>query len=159
MRATESYLLAWTTYGTWQYDGRTMPTAAGAPAFRPAGRAAVAEPRMVTPVVLDPAQRGIVEEAIRTRCRLRRWALHAVKVRGSHVLVVVTADSQAAEVMNDLKAWCARRLTDPRPGTGGLVGPHGLLGEPRRWWGEYGEITEILDQEYLDHAIRYVNQG
>lgn len=160
MRALARYLVTWTTYGTWHYEGVAVSPGPERLTLRPEARAASAsEPRMIAPVMLDQAQRKIVEEAIQTRCNLRNWKLHAVKVRSNHILVLVTADCSAVEALNDLKAWCTRRLMeqqfhDAEPASAAR-GPS----DRKRWWTEFGETSEVPSEEYLEHAIRYVNQG
>jgi hypothetical protein len=60
---------------------------------------------------------------------------------------VVTADRSPEEVMNQLKAWCSRRLNE-------------LAGEKRdQWWTKHGSTKWINDQSYLDNAVRYVLEG
>src|SRR6266566_9951375 len=41
-------------------------------------------------VILNPAQRRCVEEAIRETCEIRKWGLYALSVRTNHVHVVVS---------------------------------------------------------------------
>lgn len=162
MRVEESFLIAWTTYGTWQYDGWTMSVGEGRLTAKPRGGAAVTpEPRLSAPVVLDRPRQRVVEEALRTRCQLRRWTLHAVRARSNHVRLVVTANCPVAEVVGDLQAWSTRRLNEHRPsGAEGLAAPgHRPHSDFKRWWADLGEMTDIPDKEYLAHAIRYVTQG
>lgn len=162
MRAEESYLIAWTTYGTWQYDGWAIGVGkVRLTAESQNGSAVTLEPRLSAPVVLDSAQRRIVEDALCMRCRLRRWTLHAARARSNHVRLVVTADCLGLEVVADLQTWCARRLNEQRPtAPERLSAPgHRPLGAGKRWWAEQAEMTDIPDKEYLTHAIRYVTQG
>jgi REP element-mobilizing transposase RayT len=162
MRAPETYLVTWTTYGTWQYEGVAVTPGPERLTLRPEARAASsAGPRLVAPVMLDQAQRKIVEEAIRIRCSLRNWKLHAVKVRSNHILVLVTADCPAVEALNDLKAWCTRRLMEQRTREVESAAAPESPGpsHSKRWWTEFGETSEVPSEEYLEHAIRYVNQG
>jgi REP element-mobilizing transposase RayT len=144
-----SYIITWTTYATWKYDEFRVNARHSQMASRPAS-ASVAGPDAadMDPVVLNVEQQRAVEDAIRRRCLLRQWTLHAVKVRSNHVFVVVTANGEAAEVLSDLKVWSARRLSEEH-------GPD----QKKRWWTDFGETTEIPDGNYLNHAIRYVNQG
>ena len=54
-------------------------------------------------VVLTPAQRCLVEQTIADHCRIRGWELHAVRALTNHVHVVVSADRDPNEVMNQFK--------------------------------------------------------
>lgn len=63
-------------------------------------------------VVLTEAQRALVEQTIHNHCCIRGWLLHAVHARTNHVHVVVTADRDPDEVMNQFKAWCSRKLSE-----------------------------------------------
>jgi len=79
-----------------------------------AKREEAARRRMTEPeLTLDLEQRVIVETTIADHCRIRRWHLHAVKCRTQHVHVVVTAPNRDPDdVMDQLKAWCTRRLKE-----------------------------------------------
>jgi hypothetical protein len=106
-------------------------------------------------VKLTPAQRTIVEETIEAHCRIRDWHLHAVNARTTHVHIVVTADRDADDVMEQFKAWCSRNLSDAAR----LEVPVAVKAGRRRWFTEGGGKEEIYDEEYLRNAIRYVLEG
>jgi REP element-mobilizing transposase RayT len=103
-------------------------------------------------VVLTEEQRVLVEQTIRDHCRIRGWLLHAVNARSNHVHVVVTADRDPDEVMNQFKAWCSRKLSD----AAGLVGAVAKKAGRRRWFTEGGDKELIDNDRYLGHAITYV---
>jgi REP element-mobilizing transposase RayT len=80
------------------------------------------------------------------------WFLHAVNVRSNHVHVVVTADRDPDEVMNQLKAWCSRKLSD----AAGLVRTVAKKAGRRHGCTEGGDKKLIDREEYLENAITYV---
>ncbi len=153
-----AYFLTWTTYGTWlpgDARGWVKKGVLGIQESDPE-RALAAEAAMAEPaVVLTSAQRVLVEDTIRDHCRRRGWTLHAVNARTNHVHVVVTAERDADEVMDQLKAWCARKLSDQA----GLTQPVARKAGRRRWFTEGGDKEKIEDEEHLANAIRYVLEG
>jgi len=96
-----------------------------------------------------------VEQTICKHCRVRGWQLHAVNARSNHIHVVVTADRDSDEVMNQFKAWCSRKLSD----AAGLVGTVAKKAGRRRWFTEGGNVENIEEEAYLENAIRYVLEG
>jgi REP element-mobilizing transposase RayT len=144
-----AYFITWTTYGTWlPGDGRGW-VEGGTPGIqapdarrREEARVSLAEP----PVTLDAAQREVVRATVEAHCRIRGWRLHAVNVRSNHVHVVVTAPPAPEQVMNQLKAWCSRRLNEQ----GGARREH--------WWTYHGSTKWINDEPYLRNSIRYVTE-
>jgi hypothetical protein len=150
-----AYLITWTTYGTWLSGDRR--------GWIKAGQSGVQVPnwrledemreRMVGgAVILDPAQRDIVEHTIAAHCRIRRWHVHAVNARTNHVHSVVAADSDPNEIMEQLKAWCSRKLSD----ASGLTDVVAIKAGRRRWFTEGGDKDSIHDELHLQNAIRYV---
>jgi REP element-mobilizing transposase RayT len=141
-----AYLLTWTTYGTWLPGDARGWVEGGTPGIQePDGaRLAAAQGDLTkAPVTLDEAQRAIVAATIEAHCAIRQWRLHAVNIRSNHVHVVVTADAAPETVMNQLKAWCSRRLNEQ--------------GEPRKhWWTRHGSTKWINGETYLRNAINYV---
>jgi REP element-mobilizing transposase RayT len=140
------YLITWTTYGSWlpgdergwvEFDVSGIQ--AGDLVRQAAARARMRE----EPVLLDAAQRALVESTIRDHCALRQWQLHAVNARSNHVHVVVTAQIPPEQVVNQFKAWCSRRLSEQ-------------FGSRKRWWTHYGSTKWINEESYLHNAIRYV---
>jgi REP element-mobilizing transposase RayT len=95
-----------------------------------------------------------VEKTIRDHCNIRGWVLHAVNVRTNHVHVVVSADCDPTDVMNQLRAWTSRKLSD----LAGLKEKAAVKAGRRKWWSEHGSTKWINDQEYLENAVRYVNE-
>lgn len=153
-----AYHITWTTYGTWlPGDGRgwVMWGELGINPPDPRQERRARERMAESSVLLTEEQRKLVEQTIRDHCRIRGWVLHAVNVRTNHVHVVVTANREAGEVMNQLKAWCSRKLSD----AAGLVEKVGKKAGRRHWFTEGGDKQVIETEEYLENAIRYVAEG
>ena len=153
-----AYHLVWTTYGTWLPGDRrgwikknTLGVQQPDPERERQARERMAEPQ----IALSGQQRALVEQTIRDHCSIRGWVLHAVNVRSNHVHVVVSADRVADEVMNQLKAWCSRKLSD----AAGLRTSVAKRAGRRRWFTEGGDKEMIEDEEYLVNAIHYVVEG
>jgi REP element-mobilizing transposase RayT len=98
-------------------------------------------------VALGEAQRDIVEQTFRDHCHFRNWELHAVNVRTNHVHVVVSAAIHPDQVMQQFKAWCSRRLNEATDSP------------PAKWWAIHGSTKWINEPQYLEEAIRYVDEG
>jgi REP element-mobilizing transposase RayT len=62
------------------------------------------------PYSLDEDSRGCVLAALKEVCMQRGWTLLAAHVRSTHVHVVVEAEVQPEEIMNDFKRHASRRL-------------------------------------------------
>jgi REP element-mobilizing transposase RayT len=105
-------------------------------------------------VVLNDSQRPVVERTIREVCQYRHWALHATNVRSNHVHIVLSAELPPDQVLSQLKAWCSRRLSEEA----GLSAEQGSRNGRKRWWTEHGSTKWINDDNYLQNAIRYVNE-
>lgn len=150
-----AYHIIWTTYGTWlsgdirgwikkNVSGIQPPDAT----LENQSRDRMAEEA----VILSDTQRALVETTIGAHCRIRNWSLHAVNARSNHVHVVVTADRDPDEVMNQLKAWCSRKLSD----AAGLKDVVAVKAGRRHWFTEGGDKEIIEDEAYLQNAIQYV---
>ena len=153
-----AYHIVWTTNGTWlpgDARGWIKKKTLGIQVPDPKRENEAREHMAADDVVLNPAQRALVEQTIRDHCRIRGWTLHAVNVRSNHVHVVVTADREADEVMSQFKAWCSRKLSD----AAGLKETVAVKAGRRRWFTEGGDKELIDEPEYLENAIRYVLEG
>jgi REP element-mobilizing transposase RayT len=162
-----AFLLTWTTYGSWLHGDARGWVHSGQPGIQPTNpqELKAAQSRMKTPsVILNELERKVVEATIKEHCRIRSWELHAINVRSNHVHLVVTAAVPPETVMRQLKAWCARRLTESLEktvesgGAGEAVEQQTKDGR-RRWWTEHGSTKWINDEGYLQNAIRYVLEG
>ena len=152
-----AYHITWTSYGTWLHGDQRRWVEDGVFEIQSANPEKEAEARQRmkdAPAVLSMEQRAIVAKTIEDHCRIRAWTLHALNVRSNHVHVVVTADRSPEDVLNQLKAWTSRRLSDQA----GLVEKVAVKAGRRRWWTEHGSTKYINDVEYLENAIRYVKE-
>jgi len=150
--------IVWTKYGTWLpgdsrgwVKSKTWGVQPPDPDREELARAAMAG----DPVTLSHVQRALVEQTIRDHCTIRQWTLHAVSVRTNHVHIVVTADRDANDIMEQFKAWCSRRLSDAAR----LVYPLGRKAGRKRWFTEGGDKEYVADEAYLENAIGYVSEG
>jgi REP element-mobilizing transposase RayT len=103
-------------------------------------------------VELTPIQRALAEDTIRKHCTIRNWTLRAVNARTNHIHVVATTDREPDEVMNQMKAWCSRVLSD----AAGLTDPVAKKAGRRHWFTEGGDTQKICDDNHLHNAITYV---
>ncbi len=150
-----AYLLTWTTYGTW-LPGDDRGWVEKRADFREADieRQRQAVMRMTEDaIVLTSEQRELVESVIRKHCEIRRWHLHAVNCRTNHVHAVITADRHPDDIMDQLKAWCTRRLKE-----------HQKTESPserarQNWWTQRGSKQPINDLDGLARAVEYVVDG
>jgi hypothetical protein len=98
-----AYHITWTTYGTWLPGDNRGWVKWGELGIKPPEpeRERAARERMAESAVpLNDEQRALVEQTVRDHCRIRGWRLNAVHARTNHVHVVVTADRDADETMN-----------------------------------------------------------
>lgn len=153
-----AYHITWTAYGTWLHGDPRGWIETGASCVLPPDEARLrrARERMTQPPVeFDETQRSLIERVIEEHCRIRGWHLHARNVRSNHVHIVVTANRSPEEVMNQLKAWCSRRLSD----AAGLTDATGKKAGRWKWFTEHGSTRWINDETYLENAVRYVIEG
>ena len=153
-----AYHIVWTTYGTWlpgDWRGWVVKGVSRSQEPDPELERQSRERMVESAVLMSTAQCATVEQTIADHCRIRKWTLHAVNARSNHVHVVVTADRDPDEVRDQLKAWCARKLSDAE----GLATKVAKKAGRRHWFTEGGDCEVIGDEEYLANAIRYVLDG
>lgn len=142
-----AYFISWTTKGSWLHGDPRGFVIDGVPGIQepdPELYERMLRSLRDDAVVLDPDQRQIVMQTIENHGEIRSWTLHALNARTNHVHLVVTANAVTPEnVMEQLKAWCSRRLNEH-------------AGRKRKWWTEHGSTKWINDDEYLQNAINYV---
>ena len=102
----------------------------------------------IKPLILTPAQRRIVNEAIRETCLIREWPLLALNVRTNHVHAVVAANKQPKLVLNALKANATRRLREE--------GQWRYQSSP---WAFKGSKRLLWNERSVERAIDYVLYG
>ena len=152
-----AFFLTWTTYGSWlPGDNRGWVERPGRFRAPDAILEEAARKRMTEPeLTLEREQRIIVEETVAEHCRIRSWILHAVNCRSQHVHVVVTApERDPDDVMDQLKAWCARRLK--KHARSELTVSAKVR---KKWWTRRGSKRRLYDETSLQAAVRYVLEG
>ncbi len=146
-----TYLLTWTTYGTWLHgDERgsvtTKSNRVGTPhdGGNPGRSDRARRLRAQDAFVLNTETRELVEQAIRSHCEHRGWTIHALNVRTNHIHIVVSSPLTPEVVMGQLKAWASRRL-------------HETHRQPdRRIWTRHGSTRWIDSDASFRRAIEYV---
>jgi REP element-mobilizing transposase RayT len=101
-------------------------------------------------LVLDAAQRNIVNETIVQHCRMRDWHLFAVNCRSNHVHVVVRCNRHPDIALGQFKSWSTRRLKEIDSAD---------VRRRKRWWSEGGSCRIVNDEAGLDAAIAYVRDA
>ena len=99
-------------------------------------------------LILNNAQRDVVEKSIREVCEHWGYVLHAVSVRTNHVHSVVTASYKPEHVMDSFKAYATRHLREA-----------GLLGQHAKAWARHGSTPYLWTEEGIQRAIDYVING
>ena len=150
------YLITFRTYGTWLHgedrgsvDRRHYRTY-GTPDI-PANKRIFAEEKSelrTRPVLLNPAQRQVVESSIQEVCEDRRYTLHAVNARSNHVHSVIGAACKPEHIMDRFKAYATRKLREA-----------GLLTSDTKPWARHGSMPYLCTEEDLESAIDYVLNG
>ena len=99
-------------------------------------------------ILLNRAQRDVVESAIRQVCEYRGYLLHAINVRTNHVHSVVTVQCKPEHVMDSFKAYATRKLREAS-----------LPGPDVKPWARHGSTPYLWTDEELERAVDYVNNG
>ena len=150
------YLITFRCYGTWLHgeergsiDRRNYNRYGTAD--MPANEKLVGDERaeLKNPaIILNRAQRDVVESAIREVCEHRAYALHAINVRTNHVHSVVSASCKPEHVMDSFKAYATRKLRE-----------EDLLSRDLKPWARHGSTPYLWTEEELQRAIDYVLNG
>ena len=97
------------------------------------------------PMSFGPEARWVIDSTVREVCAYRGWILVAMNVRTTHLHVVVTAlEAKPERVMNDLKAYCTRRLYEA-----------GVVERGRRVWSYHGSTRYLETDESFNRAVEY----
>jgi REP element-mobilizing transposase RayT len=157
-----TWLLTWTTYGTWlpgDQRGFVSPirTANGErkllnhygeePARAMPGLVRYARSVMTEEAVqLSPEEAGAIALQCRETGQFRKWNLLALAIMRNHIHLVVSSPETigTAKLIGDFKAYSTRRLNSK-------------FGA-RRWWTERGSGRLLPDEESIERAILYVLQ-
>ena len=160
---TRTWLLTWTTYGTWlpgdergfvsnvaEGDGPEVKhNVSGTPYdARQRGLALAARTQMKgEPVWLSAAQAAPLAAQFRETAAFRGWTLHALAIMVNHVHLVATVpgDPEPETLLRDFKSYGSRRLNrefgSPAGGT---------------WWTVSGSRRKLPDECARIAAVRYV---
>ena len=151
-----AYLITFRCYGTWlhgdergsvdrrNYNRYGTPDMAANRKLLEDELAALENPA----VMLNRAQRNVIELAIREVCEHRDYVLHPVNVRTNHVHSVVSASCTPEHVMDSFKAYATRKLREG-----------GLLGRDIKPWARHGSTPYLWTEEQIQRAIGYVING
>lgn len=153
MNEVLAYFLTWDCYGTWLHGDRRGSVDRNhnkfdTPRLPPdTVRESFARRTMRHPEYrLTPAGCRVVRETLKDHVAIRRWKLHTMNPRTTHVHVVVSANGYAPEIVLDqFKGWCKRRLRAA-----------GLLGAEAEAWAAHGSTVYLWDEVELANAIDYV---
>ncbi len=164
MSGLTTWHITWGTYGT-RLHGGDRPTVdrrhnqrgQAFIAFDPPRYERCVQQMKFPPVLLDDAQRVLIERALPSLCErggwlLREWAAQPDHV---HVLADVRKDVHGEKVRRLLKRWLTQALNAQwEPGSG----RPGSLPEGGRWWAEQGSNRVVDDEHYLRNCIDYIRR-
>ncbi len=149
-----SYLITWTTYGTWLHGdprGSADPihNRFGTPYLPASKRRFRYERRELRdkPVRLDKTARRLVASAIIEHAEQKTWRIFALHVRTNHVHVVVSCPCEPEKPLREFKAWATRRLR-----------AEGVVEKTSRVWTRHGSTRYLFNETGVHGAIRYVNE-
>ena len=97
------------------------------------------------PVVLDDAQRRLVDDAIRAVCAEKNWKIHAVNVRTNHVHVVLSSSASPERTRVALKAAATQALRE-----------HGSMPVGDVLWSRGGSQRRLAHEDAVWAAVDYV---
>jgi len=149
-----AYFLTWTTYGT-RLHGDSRGTVDknnnlyGRPVLAPdsARRKVERDELLHDAVILTPADRRAVGEAILEHATFKGWLVHAINVRTNHIHIVCTAKEPPEKIMNAFKAYATRRLR-----------ADGLAGGEAKIWTRHGSTRYLWGGVGLHEAVDYVTR-
>ncbi|MGQ9505346.1 MAG: transposase [Thermogutta sp.] len=158
-----TWLLTWTTYGTWlpgdargsvasvrqgpgprrERDTPGEPFEAPMPALEAASRKLQREPAAF--LAVEHAQ-PLLEQLLKTAA-YRDWVLLAAAIVSNHIHIVVTAAEEVSPevILRDMKAYGSRVLNQ--------IGPR-----RRRWWTRRGSRRYLPHDRAVQNAIEYVQR-
>ena len=144
-----TYLITFTTYGTWLHGDRRgfvdlEHNRVGDP-VRTEHRSLheKSEQAMKSkPYTLDEAARNVVLAAIRQHAEFRGWSLLAVHVRSNHVHVVVAGEATPERMMTEFKAYASRALN--------------ALDSVSHRWTRHGSTLWLKAEDSICRAVEYV---
>ena len=99
--------------------------------------------------ILSRAHMLFIEACVPSLCERGRWRFHACAAGPDHVHVVLSSQHDPETIRRLLKRWLGQELTSRSKLDGG---------EDRTWWAECGSIRWILDAQYFERAVGYVQR-
>ena len=149
--APSTYLITFACYGTWlpgqagAVDRRNNLFGSALPEPNPAREARAKRHMLQPPYFLDEIRREVVLNSIRQVCSHRDWLLYAAHARTNHVHVVVEAEQIPEQVMNTLKSYASRALSNAS------------LDRPNsQRWARHGSTRHLWTSQSISAAIHYV---
>ena len=150
-----AYFITFHTYGTWLHgDDRGSVdrhhNTFGNMTLPPDAKKSASEQALLKGdfLILNESRRENVGKTIRAVCDFKGWHVLALNVRTNHVHIVISAESTPERVMNTLKSWATRRLTEA-----------GLIQHGQKVWTRHGSTRYIWDQKSIEAAIAYTLTG
>jgi REP element-mobilizing transposase RayT len=149
----KGYLITFRCYGTWLHGDergsvdRRHHSRYGSEKISPNPEMRATKSRMLKSAayLLGPAERTVVEKAIRDVCRVRGYRLIAIHVRSNHVHVVVSHSGQPERMMDSFKAYATKALR-----------AEGLIGSDVKPWSRHGSTRYLWTEEHVEIAADYV---
>ncbi len=147
-----AYLITFTTYGTWlhgdqrgsvdpRHDVYDAPVVGPSAVLRSHSAQRLSHPK----IHLDTSCRGIVQRTIEEVCEYKSWTVHALDVRTNHIHVVVSAPDAPERIMNTLKSWATRRMSES-----------GAIKKGTKVWTRHGSTRYLWNTRSLRKACEYV---
>jgi REP element-mobilizing transposase RayT len=150
-----AYLMTFRTYGSWLHGDKRGSIDRYNNAFRSPYKSSnlVVENQQKrklksNPVLLDAAQRTVVQEAVKDVCTFRAWHLHCINVRTNHIHSVIAAAKPPDHILRDLKAYSTRALRSA-----------GLWTPGHTPWSDSGSYRYLWKEDSVWYACDYVLNG
>jgi len=151
-----AYMITFRCYGTWLHGddrgsvGRRGSNVFGQAKIKPGATLLRMDSEKVigAPVQLGPAERRIVESAIREVCTVRGYSLYALNVRTNHVHLIVNNGGKVERLMDSFKAYSTKalRVAD-------------LIGKDTKPWSRHGSTRYLWTERHIELAVEYVVSG
>ena len=151
-----AFLITFRCYGTWLHGDergtvdRRYYNGVGTPKIKPDAKM-VERKRSIQngpATILGPAERSVVEKAVREVCSVRGYPLHAINIRTNHAHVVAGSSKSPERLMDTFKAYSTRALREA-----------GLAEADSKVWSRHGSTRYLWTEEHIAAAVDYVMNG
>ena len=147
-----AFFITFTTYGTWLHGDERGSVdrehnVVGEPYLPPDQKRRKYEQNLSGLYLMDEPRREIALEAIRTKCRRKKWTLHACHVRSNHVHVLLSSPEQVERVMNGLKGTITVAMNKAYPEE-----------NHRKRWSRHGSTRYVWNEEAFEKIRAYILQ-